>query len=317
MDQTQFLQNRFRNTIQSLLLVAALGGLCAWLAWFIGGIPLALLTAVFIIFSYQLNPAASPEFVIRLFRGQILTPNQAPELYHLLQTLAQNAGLKNLPILFYLPSNVMNAFTTGSPQNAAIGLSDGLLRRMNLRELGGILGHEIMHIANQDTRMMAFADLTSRITSFFSIAGQILLLINLPLLLFGEVSIPWLPILLLLASPSISALVQLALSRNREYDADLGSARLTGDPLGLASALEKMENPRDGLLSKIFFPGPRIPEPSLLRTHPPTAERVKRLVELADQSPSSTGLVLTPHQLHHLLAERPLRARWHRNGMWY
>ena len=317
MDQLQLKQHRFRNTIQTLLLVCVLGGLCAWLAWFIGGPILALLTAVFIILAYHLNPVASPDLVVRLFRGRILSPYQAPELYRLLERLSQKAGLQTLPSLFYLPSNIMNAFTTGSPKNAAIGLSDGLLRRMNTREIAAVLGHEIMHIVNQDTRMMTFADLTSRVTSFFSLSGQILLLINLPLLLFEDISLPWMPIILLLASPSISALVQLALSRNREYDADLGSAQLTGDPLALASALEKMEYPHYGILRQILLPGPRIPDPSLLRSHPPTEERVRRLIELAERPPSDMHLEISPRELQHLLSERPIRARWHRNGMWY
>ncbi len=317
MDQVQLSQHQIRNTIQSILLVIALGGLCAWLSWFIGGLPLAILTAALIILFYQLNPVASPEMVVRLFRGQALTPAQAPELYRLLHSLSQHAGLPRAPMLFYLPSNVMNAFTTGTPDNAAIGLSDGLLRRMNMREIAAVLGHELMHIVNQDTRLMAFADLTSRITGIFSLAGQFLLVIYLPLILFRDTALPWGPILLLLASPSLSALVQLALSRNREYDADLGSAKLTGDPLALASALHKMHYPRHGLLSQILLPGPRIPDPSLLRTHPPTEERIKRLTALAETLPVVGQSRLTPHNLQHLLARQPLRARWHRNGMWY
>ena len=178
MDQAQIVRHRFRNTLQTLLLIVTLGGLCAWLAWYLGGAPMALLTAAAIIISYRINPVATPQLAIRLFRGQILQPTDAPELFRLLQILATRAGLKRLPLLFYLPSNVMNAFTIGSPGNAAIGLSDGLLRRLDMRELAGVLGHELMHIINQDTRMMAFADLTSRITGFFSLLGQILLLIN-------------------------------------------------------------------------------------------------------------------------------------------
>lgn len=317
MEQTRLLQHQLRNSVQSILLIIALGGLCAWLAWFIGGLPFAFLTAGFILLAYQFNPAASPAMVVHLFRGQALSPAQAPELYRVLVPLSENAGLPRPPILFYLPSNVMNAFTTGTPDNAAIGLSDGLLRRLDLREIAGVLGHEIMHIANQDTRMMAFADLTSRITSLFSMLGQALLIINLPLLLFSEAVLPWGPILLLLASPSLSALAQLALSRNREYDADLGSARLTGDPLALASALHKMESPRQGILGQILFPGPRIPDPSLLRTHPPTEERIKRLVEYARQTPTNEPIVYAAPVLPHLIARHPLRARWHRNGMWY
>lgn len=317
MDRTQLLRHRLRNTLQSLLLVIALAGLCALLAWYIGGAPLALFVAAFILIAYRLNPVASPQLVIRLFRGQALAPAEAPELYSILQQLAVRAGLERLPLLFYLPSDVMNAFTTGSPDNAAIGLSDGLLRRMDQRELAAVLGHELMHIVNQDTRMMAFADLTSRITSFFSVVGQLLLLVNLPFYLFAQVSLPWGPILLLLAAPSISALGQLALSRNREFEADLGSSELTGDPLALASALRKMEAPSHRLLERILFPGPRIPDPSLLRTHPPMEERVRRLLELADRQPKTSLGMLSSDDLRHLIADRPPRTRWHRNGMWY
>lgn len=317
MNRTQIRRHQLRNAIQSLLLVVALGGLCAWLAWYIGGVPLALFTAAFILLTYQLNPVASPQLAMRLFRGQPLMPEQAPELYQILQELARRAGLSKLPLLYYIPSNVMNAFTTGSTKDAAISLSDGLLRRMELRELAAILGHELMHIVNQDTRMMAFADLTSRITGFFSLTGQILLLINLPLYLFSDASLPWGPIMLLLAAPSISALAQLALSRAREYDADLGSAELTGDPLALASALSKMEPPRHRLLEQILLPGPRIPDPSLLRTHPPTEERVRRLMELAERQPERRPVIISQEDLRHLIAQHPFRARWHRNGMWY
>ncbi|MDJ0806620.1 MAG: zinc metalloprotease HtpX [Gammaproteobacteria bacterium] len=317
MDHNQLFQHQVRNTLQSILLVITLGGLCAWLAWFIGGLPLAVLTACFILLAYRLNPVASPEMIIRLFRGRALSPSQAPELYHLLYGLSEKAGLHKVPMLFYLPSNVMNAFTTGSPDNAAIGLSDGVLRRLNMRELAGVLGHELVHIVNQDTRMMAFADLTSRITSLFSLGGQLLLIINLPLLLFSGASLPWAPIMLLLASPILSALVQLALSRNREYDADLGSAKLTGDPLAPASALRKMEYPHYSLFSQIILPGPRIPDPSLLRTHPPSDERIKRLVELAESLPITEQAINTHPKLNHLVSVRPLRTGWHRNGMWY
>jgi heat shock protein HtpX len=317
MDSAHFHWHKLRNGMQSLLLILALGGLCGWLAWFIGGVVLAVLCGLFILFSYRLNPIASPQLVIRLFRGQPLGPSQAPELYRILEQLSRRAGLKYLPRLFYLPSDVMNAFTTGTPREAAIGISDGLLRRLELREVAAVLAHELMHIVNQDIRMMAFADLASRVTSFFSLFGQVLLLVNLPLYLFSEIALPWGPILVLLFAPTISALVQLALSRSREYEADLGAVQLTGDPLALASALSKMEIPKQRMLEKILLPGPRIPDPSLLRTHPPTEERVRRLEELAQSMPVRRHSTLPVYHLRQLLAEHPLRPRWHRNGMWY
>jgi heat shock protein HtpX len=211
----------------------------------------------------------------------------------------------------------MNAFTTGDRNNAAIALSDGLLRRMQWRELAGVLAHELIHVVNQDTRLMAFADLTSRITSFLSMIGVLLLLINLPLMLFGQTTLPWIPILLMLAAPTLSALAQLALSRSREYEADLGAAKLTGDPMGLASALNKLEPPRHRLLERLLHPGPRIPDPSLLRTHPPTDERVARLMALTPVDRAESAVLITPQDVRNLLANSPYRPRWHRNGMWY
>ncbi|MCU7917671.1 MAG: M48 family metalloprotease [Candidatus Thiodiazotropha sp. (ex Dulcina madagascariensis)] len=317
MEQATFLHHKTRNTLQSLLLILSLAGLCAWLAWFLGGIPLAMATGAVILFTYRLNPVASPELAMRLFRARRLSPREIPALYQLVAQLSQRAGLAAAPSLFYLPSDVMNAFTTGTRKEAAIALSDGLLRRMQWRELAGVLAHELIHVANQDTRLMAFADLTSRITGFLSIVGQLLLLINLPLLFFGQATLPWQPILLMLAAPTLSALAQLALSRNREYEADLGAAELTGDPLGLASALNKLESPRHRLIERLLHPGPRIPDPSLLRSHPPTEERVQRLLALTHQTPSTSGVIVSPRDMGHLLAHKPYRPRWHRNGMWY
>ncbi|MES9834872.1 MAG: zinc metalloprotease HtpX [Candidatus Thiodiazotropha sp.] len=317
MKQATYIQHKAKNLLQSLILIISLGGLCAWLAWFLGGLPLALATAIVILIAYQLNPVASPEWAMRLFRARRLLPEEAPALYQLMSQLGARAGLETVPSLYYLPSDVMNAFTTGTRERAAIAISDGLLRRMEWRELAGVLAHELMHVVNQDTRLMAFADLTSRITGFLSVIGQLLLLINLPLMLFGETALPWFPILLMLIAPSLSALAQLALSRSREYEADLGAARLTGDPVGLASALNRLEPPRHRLLERLLHPGPRIPDPSLLRTHPPTEERVERLMALTPVDSSTLGVVVSPLNMSNLLAHNPYRPRWHRNGMWY
>jgi heat shock protein HtpX len=309
-----YLQHKTINRLQSALMILALAAICGAIAWLLGGLPMALYAMAIIVFIYRLNPVASPELAMRLFRARPLQPQEAPSLTALIEELAQQAGIESPPKLYYLPSDVMNAFTSGSPNGSAIALSDGLLRRLQWRELRGVLAHELMHIVNQDTRLMAFADLASRLTGLLSITGQLLLLINLPLLILGEETIPWLPILLLIIAPSVSTLVQLALSRTREFQADLGAARLTGDPLGLASALNKIDAPRYSLLERLFHPGPRIPDPSVLRTHPPTQERVERLVKLADADHLHEVPTI---DLDHLLANRPYRPRWHRNGIWY
>jgi heat shock protein HtpX len=298
-------------------MILLMGGLCAWLAWFVGGLTLAIFSTAVVMLLYRLNPVASPDLAMALYRARPLAMGEAPELELLVSELSRRAGLQQPPRLYYLASDVMNAFTAGASDAAAIALSDGLIRRLDWRELNAVLAHELMHLAHQDTRLMAFADLTSRLTGFLSLTGQILLLINLPLLILGQATLPWGPILLMLGAPALSTLVQLALSRSREYAADLGAAELTGDPMGLASALNKLEWGHQGLLGRLFHPLPRIPDPSILRSHPPTTERVRRLIQLAEQQTSPPQVLPDAYDLTHLQAPRPYRPRWHRNGMWY
>jgi len=325
MNPDRYYDQRLRNLLQSTLLLGAMALLCGWLARLVGGDGFMWLALGLLAAGYLFNPQLSPWLLLRLYGARPIDPRAAPQLYAVLRLLAERAGLPHLPTLFYLPSNVMNAFATGSRARAAIALSDGLLRRMELRELAGVLGHEVSHIRHQDLRVMGFADLVSRLTQLLSMVGQLLLLVSLPLLLFGGYPIPWLPILLLLAAPTPSALAQLALSRSREYDADLGAALLTGDPEGLASALQKMEIYQGRVVEQILFPGQRLPDPSLLRTHPPTSERIRRLLELRDQPDWELNSLPPLGMLEvfeipgwaDILAPQPLCPRWRRSGLWY
>jgi heat shock protein HtpX len=173
----------------------------------------------------------------------------------------------------------MNAFAVGRTEESAICVTDGLIRGLDMRQLTGVLAHEVSHIRNGDLRVMAIADLVSRMTSAMSMAGMFLLFLNLPVIMTGGVPIPWLGVFLLMAAPTIGALLQFALSRAREYDADLHAASLTGDPEGLASALAALER-RQGRMWEMVLPGQRIPDPSILRSHPRTEDRIARLLSL-------------------------------------
>jgi heat shock protein HtpX len=322
MDEQRSVSHKLRNNLQTALLIAALSVLFAYLAWFIGGPVLAWAAFIGVVVLAMNNPIASPRLLMSLYRARPIRQAQAPRLYAIVHELSRRAGLERLPVLFLVPTRLMNAFTTGDRQDAAIAVSDGLLRRMELRELTGVLAHEISHVANGDIRVMAFADLVSRVTGMLSLFGQILLLISLPLWLLSAADIPWLPILLLLFAPTLSALVQLALSRSREYEADRNAAELSGDPEGLASALRKLEYQQAGLWERLFMPTRRIPEPSMLRSHPPTEERVRRLLELRDREslPRPLPELWEPSAWDRfgLLAERlPLGPRWHISGLWY
>lgn len=308
--------HKLRNLTHSALIVLgmlAILGLSAFLLWGWSGLVWALLLTGL---SLLLAPSVAPEWVMHAYGARPLDPAEFPEGYALLRRLCARAGLERIPRLYWLPTALLNAFAVGRPDRAAIGLSDGLLRALAPRELAGVLAHELSHVRNDDLWIMGLADVVSRLTSLLSWMGQLLLLVNLPFVLAGEVVVPWLVVVLLILAPTIVGLLQLALSRAREYDADLDAAALTGDPQGLASALAKLERFQGRYWEEILLPGRRMPIPSLLRTHPPTEERIRRLLDLYE--PVEPPLDL-PERLAHprtvRIVDRP--PRWHRTGAWY
>ena len=313
-------QHTLTNHLQSLLLLSVMGGFLALLGWLLWGgsgiIWLLMPVVVLILF----NPFASPELLMRLYRASRLTPEQAPALYRALKELSRRAKLPQVPTLYYLPSRMVNAFATGTQKHAAIAVTDGLLRSLDSREAVAVLAHELSHIQHNDMWVMGLADLFSRLTSTLSLFGQFLLLLNLPLLMFSNVGINWFAILILIFAPSLSALAQLGLSRTREYNADMNAVMLTGDPEGLARALIKIERQQGSFLEQIILPGRNTPDPSLLRTHPPTAERIRRLRELQIPPGTKPPLSLTQSsftpasRLDHPVTRRP---RWHISGLWH
>ncbi len=319
-DPDRIRAHRRENLTHTLLLVGAMLVLLAALGWTLaGGVGLAVLAAAGAV-AAVLGSRLSPSLIMRLYRARPLSPVEAPGLTRLVGELAHRAGLTSPPQLFYVPSAICNAFTVGHRGDSSIAVTDCLLRRLSARELAGVLAHEISHAAGNDLRVMGLADLLGRMTRFLALFGQVLLLINLPLMLMGRVTVPWLFVILLLAAPTVSGLLQLALSRTREYEADLGAVQLTGDPRGLASALAKLERLQGGLWRRILLPGHGVPEPSVLRTHPVTSERVRRLLELelepepreaaAEESALFRDADLGPPH------SRPPRWR-HSSGLWY
>jgi heat shock protein HtpX len=164
---------------------------------------------------------------------------------------------------------------------------------------------------------MGLADLMSRLTNVLSLCGQLLLFVNLPSMLAGGIHVSGWAILLLIFAPQLTVLAQLGLSRTRKYHADLNAALLTGDPQGLASALAKIERRQHRLLD-LVLPGWGLPEPSWLRTHPPTEERIRRLLALAPQAqawlPGSHPVRLRGMPA---VASLPARPRYHVSGLSY
>ncbi|MGD8330263.1 MAG: zinc metalloprotease HtpX [Acidobacteriota bacterium] len=322
--EQEFLSRRARNMVHSALLSSAslaFGGVIGWgfaswlgvpgiwgLAW-VGGAMLS-----FLLVGRQM----SSRWVFRLYQARPLSRQQAPQLTAIVEELARRAELPHAPRLYYIASPMVNAFAAGTRGNAGIGVTHGILRNLDAREIAGVLAHEISHLAHGDLTAMGLADVTTRVANTVSWIGQIILIINLPLYLIGAETLPWLLIALMIFAPTISALLQLALSRSREFDADLSGAHLTGDPRGLASALKKMERLEGGFVERLLLPGRRIPEPSLLRTHPDTEERVRRLLALegiAYQPPPAKERL--SDSLERLPAAVRRRPRWHASGLWY
>ena len=311
-------RHRIANRLYSLVLLTTMSAFSALLGWLFAGLDGLLMLSVAVFLIIALNPTLSPHWLMRLYGAMPITPDRAPELYGILLQIAQRAGLKTLPVLYRIPSATINAFTTGNQHHAAIALTDGLFGRLNLRELTGVLAHEASHVRNNDLLIMGLADLFSRGTSLLSLFGQLVLLINLPLVILTDATFNWVLVMLMIFAPYISAMTQLALSRTREFDADLSAAEITGDPLGLASALEKIEQAQYSIWERIFFPGRRDSTPSVLRTHPPTEERVKRLIELeADRNFQAIAYpepVDYPSRLGRRMTGRPRR---HITGLWF
>lgn len=318
-DAMTWQQHRWLNRIQSLALLILMGGFLTLLGWLLWGLPGVLMLLAIGVTGIVLNPSTSPRWVMRLYGAERLSPDRAPGLWHALSILSQRAGLPSVPSLYYVPSRVLNAFAVGAPRRSAIALTDGLIRQLDIHELLGVLAHEMSHIQNNDLWVMGLADLFSRTTSMLSLLGQFLLILNLPLVLAGAATISWWAILLLIFAPNLSALAQLALSRTREYDADLNAVRLTGDPHGLVSALAKIEELQGGWMERILLPGRRVPEPSLLRTHPRTEDRISRLQALKrEMPPAPAGAEGFADRLN-IRHGRPIShpPRWHVTGLWH
>ena len=305
-----FRRHRIVNVLQSVVLVlgmAFLFGLCGWIVAGQEGL-IALLIASLILL--VLAPRASPGPVLRSIGARSVAPDEAPEIHTALSELARRAGLEDVPRLCYVPWPDMTAFTIGRRGAAFVIVSAGLLRELDPRELVGVLAHEIAHVRNNDMWILGLADTVTRLTRFAATFGLLLLVVNLPLLAAGKATVSWYLVLALLLAPTVSALLQLGLSRTREFSADIEAAELTGDPEGLARALGRLEFRARAVWEALFGYGSRDPVPSLLRSHPRTGDRIERLLSLARRREATPMRLPERHILpDHLIALRR-RPRW-------
>jgi len=283
------------NTFRTTILLAVLTALLVWIGDMLGGrqgaIIALLLAGGMNFFSYWF----SDKIVIKMYGGQEVTAQDDPELYGLVQDLAQRAGLP-MPKVYVLPQDTPNAFATGrNAEHAAVAVTDGIRRILDKRELAGVLAHELTHVKNRDILVSTIAATLAGAISYIAQMAQWAMIFggNRDRDEEGGGGIFGL-IVMMIVAPIAAMLIQMAVSRSREYGADEGGAKITGDPLALASALRKLHmgaqniplevnNATANATAHMFIVNPLTGHglASLFSTHPPMEERIARLEAMA------------------------------------
>jgi heat shock protein HtpX len=285
------------NTLRTGLLMAAMTGLFLVIGLLIGGEPGMLIAFLFAAVSNLFAYWNSDKVLLRMYGARAVDETSAPELVHLVAQLAAKDGLP-MPKVYIVDNAQPNAFATGrNPEHAAVCVTTGLLQRVNDEELAGVLAHELSHVKNRDT-------LTMTITA--TIAGAVSVLANFAFFFggYGRSRNPlgFVGVLLAtLVAPIAAVLVQMAVSRTREFEADRAGAELSGRPLWLASALQHIDtatkaidNPQadaNPATAHMFIVNPLHGGgfSGLFSSHPSTEERIARLKAMAGETPPKPG----------------------------
>lgn len=286
------------NQLKTVALLGLLSGLIVLTGYYLIGNEQGLvLGLIFAAFTSIGAWYFSDQAALASYQAQPLAREQAPDLYDMVTKLSDRAEIP-MPKLFVMPTKSPNAFATGrDPNHATIAVTEGIMELLSREELEGVIAHELTHVKNRDTLTQAVAGTLAGAITFL---GRILTFGAL----YGPVTSggrrgnnPLGLLFLIILAPISATLIQLAISRTREYAADQGSAEITGNPLALVNALKKLQEvgqkfPIHGnpAFSPLLIINPLSAEGlrALFLTHPPTEDRIRRLVELSQQQQEET-----------------------------
>jgi len=278
------------NYFRTALLLAVLTGFFLVVGYLLGGQAGLVMALVFALGMNLFAYWNSDQMVLRMSNAREVGPQEAPELYGIVEQLARRAGLP-MPRVYVIDEDQPNAFATGrSPEHAAVAVNTGLLRHLSREEVAGVLSHELGHVRNRDTLTMTIAATISGAIGMLATFGG----------LFGgrgengrSVS-PVVAIAAMILAPLAASMVQMAISRSREFEADRTGAEISGNPLWLASALQRLHEGTQAIPNATAEANPAtahlyIDNPlsagglsGLFATHPPMEERIARLQAMAD-----------------------------------
>jgi heat shock protein HtpX len=270
--------------LKTAMLMAALTVLLVLLGQALGGPRMMTGFFVFAVLMNLFSYWFSDKIVLAMYRAKPVTESDAPELYSIVRNLVQKAGMP-MPKVYIIPDSSPNAFATGrNPEHAAVAATEGILRILSRSELEGVMAHELSHVKNRDILISTIASV---------LAAAITYIAHFAVFFGGrdnEDRNPIVAIIMMIVAPIAAMLIQLAISRSREFMADEAGARLCGNPMGLADALRKLERGVEAVpmaanpaTSNMFIVNPFSARgvTKLFSTHPPMEERIARLEDMA------------------------------------
>ena len=282
------------NSIKTFFLLLLMTIFFLIIGELLGGVQGMQLALIFAIITNFISYFFSDKMVLAAYKAKEVLPEQDPKLHSIVAELALEAKIPK-PRIYKINTAMPNAFATGrNPQHAAVAVTEGILRILDDRELRGVLAHELSHVKNRDILISCIAA---------TLAGAIMLLVRMGFLFSGgrnrNNSNALIALILLILAPIAAGLIQMAISRSREYIADSDGAKISGDPLALASALKKLaygnlkqENNVSENTAHMFIVNPLKGKDiqSLFSTHPPIEERIKRLEKMSNVFKNDAGI---------------------------